>query len=97
MTIVRRAAEVGVPDAGRFFDMTPVEIEWALAAFAARQRRALEQADLLAWLAGRYFAFAMHAPKRYPKRPDGIQKETRPMSDAEMKRVFMALAGRDFE
>lgn len=97
MKIIRRAAEAGAMDAGRFWQMTPVEIEWALAALAARQRRALEQADLLAWLTGRYVAFAAHAPKRYPRRPDGVRTENRPMSDAEMKRVLMNLAGREFE
>lgn len=97
MKIIDRAAAAGVAGAGRFWGMTPREIEWELAAFAAARRREDERADLSAWLAGRYALFAMHAPRRYPKRPDGLKINARAMSDSEMKRVFLALAGRDAE
>ena len=97
MTIIDRAAAAGVAGAYRFWAMTPREIEWELSAFAAARRREEERIDLLAFLIGRYGLFAVHAPRRYPKRPDGLKAQARPMSDGEMKRVFLALAGRDSE
>lgn len=74
--------------------MTPVEIEWALAAFAAGERRKMEQLDAAAWMAGRYAAFAWHAPRRFPKRPDCVRRRPVEMTDEEMKRVLVGLAGR---
>lgn len=90
--IVRRAAEAGYPDAGRLFSMTPAEIEWALTAFTAAERAKMERLDAAAWLAGRYCAIGWHAPRKYPKRPDGVRRPQPAMSDAEMQAVFMKLA-----
>jgi len=47
-----------------------------------------------AWLTGRYVLMALHAPKRYPRRPDGVRAQRRPMTDAQMKQVFISMAGR---
>lgn len=93
--IARRAAEAGYPDAGRLFAMTPVEIEWELAAFAARERTAMERLDTAAWLTGRYCAVGWHAPKRYPRRPDGVRRAPSVMSDEDMKAVFQRLASEE--
>lgn len=71
--------------------MTPVEIGWALEAFAARERRAMERADALAWLVGRYVAVGLNAPRRYPRKPDGVKQKVREMSPEEMKKVLAGL------
>ena len=90
--IARQAAEAGYPDAGALFRMTPTEIGWALSAFAARRQAEMERLDDLAWLAGRYAAIGVNAPKKYPRRPDGVKRVVRPMGAEEMKRVFVGLA-----
>lgn len=74
--------------------MTPVEIEWELTAFAARERRAMERLDDQAWLTGRYAAIGVNAPRRFPRRPDGVPRAPAQMDDGEMKRVFLNLQRR---
>lgn len=90
--IARRAAEAGFPGAGALFGMTPAEIEWELTAFAARRRLEMERLDDLAWLAGRYVAIGVNAPKKYPRRPDGVKRAARDMEAEDMKNVFRRLA-----
>ena len=92
--MLERAAEAGFEDAGRLMRLTPAEIEWELSAFAARRRMELERLDDLAWLVGRYVSIGVNAPKRYPRRPDGVARRREPMADAAMKRVFLELAER---
>lgn len=88
-----KAAEAGFPCPAQLFLMTPKQVEWELTAFAARRRREIENIDALAWLTGQYAAIGVHAPKKYPKRP-GSEKSERVMSDEEMKRALLNLAGR---
>ena len=90
--VVRRAAEAGFPGAGRLFSMTPAEVEWELTAFAARKRAEMERLDDLAWLAGRYAAIGVNAPKKYPRRPDGVKRTVREMDAAQMLGVFRRMA-----
>ena len=94
---MRRAAEAGFPGAGRLFSLTPEEIEWELTAFAARQRVEMERLDDLAWLTGRYAAIGVNAPRKYPRRPDGVRRRTKTMTADEMKRVFMAMGRQENE
>ena len=89
-TILERAAGAGYPDPARLLSFTPKEIEWALRAQAAGERRRLESLDAAAWLTGRYTALAILDPRRYPKRPDGLAPA--PMQDGEMKAVFERMA-----
>lgn len=89
-----RLTEVGFEGAWRLFDLTPMEVEWEISAFAARRRLELERMDELAWLVGRYAAIGVNAPRRYPKRPDGVVRRTAPMNDEAMKQVFLRLAQR---
>lgn len=91
--IVGRAAEAGFPCPSRLFSLTPLEIEWELAAFAAQRRLEMERLDDLAWLVGRYACFAVNAPGRYPRRPDGVVRRVGEMTDAQMKAAFLAMAG----
>lgn len=79
-------------DARALLDMTPNEIKARFDACAARRRQAAQDADLLGWLVGRYVLIALHAPRRYPRRPDALVRRARRMSGAEMKRVFAAMA-----
>ena len=92
--MARRAAGAGFDGAAGLFDMTPVEAELALTAFAARQRQALERLDEAAWLAGWYAAIGWHAPKRYPRRPEGVKRRRAEMSDAEMKDALLGFVRR---
>lgn len=91
---MRRAAEAGFPGAGTLFRMTPAEVEWELLAFAARRRMEMERMDDLAWLAGRYAAIGVNAPKKYPRKPDGVKRAVKEMDTEEMKAVFAAMAER---
>lgn len=90
--VVQRAAEAGFPNPGELFALTPKEIEWALTAFAANRRMEMERLDAAAWLIGRYCAVGWHAPRRYPKQPDGVRRARPIMSDAEIKAVFEKMA-----
>lgn len=74
--------------------MTPLEVEWELSAFAARRRLEAERMDDLAWLVGRYAAIGVNAPRRYPRRPDGVKRAVKEMGAEEMKAVFLGLRGR---
>ena len=92
--VARRAAEAGYPGAGRLFELTPAEIVWELTAFAARQQAAMERLDDLAWLTGRYAAIGVNAPRKFPRRPDGVRRRSRAMEPEAMKRVFVNLSRR---
>ena len=80
-----RAARAGLQiDVGL---LTPREI---MNAFEAARQRARD-ADFLAWLIGRYVALAVHAPGRYPGRPNAVREIMEPQ---DMKRCFAALSER---
>ncbi len=90
--VAKRAAEAGYPGAGALFHLTPVEVEWELLAFAARKREAMERMDDLAWLVGRYAAIGVNAPRKYPRKPDGVKRAVREMGAEEMKSVFVGMS-----
>ena len=92
--MVREAAEAGFPGAPGFYGMTPEEIGLEMSAFAAREQRKWERLDAAAWLAARYAVIGLHAPKRFPRRPEGVKRKEKAMSDAAMKGVFQAMAER---
>lgn len=92
---MRKAAENGYAGAAKLFEMTPREIEWELTAFAARRRMEMERLDDLAWLIGRYTAIGVNAPRKFPRKPDGVKRREKEMSDEAMKNVFTTLARRD--
>lgn len=74
--------------------LSPLEAEWELTAFAARRRLEMERLDDLAWLTGRYVSIGVNAPKKYPRRPDGVVRKPVRMDDLAMKQVFLHLAER---
>lgn len=92
MELEERAAEAGFPRAWRLRALSPREAQMEIAAYCAQRHREIELADFQAWLAGRYALYALHAPRRYPRRPDGVMHRMRRMTDAEMKGVFAAMA-----
>lgn len=91
-SLVDEAVQAGMEDAYLLTEMTPREIGQRFSAIAAQRQREAERMDMLAWLVGRYVLTAVHAPRRYPRRPDAVLKKSRAMSDSEMKRVFFALS-----
>ena len=92
LELVRSAAEAGMRGAWKLTRYTPREIQLELEAFAQRRRQEAENTDILAWRTGRYVMLALHAPRRYPRRPDAGLHRMRKMTDDEMKRVFAAMA-----
>lgn len=92
--LVQQAARAGMQHPGEILHFSPREIETEFRALAARRQRETEQLDLLAWLTGRYVLMAMHVPRRYPHRPDGVLHKKEAMAAADMKRVFAAMAAR---
>lgn len=92
--LVRQAAEAGMENPWRLLKYTPAEIEAEFDALAAARRMQAQNADLLAWLAGRYVMIGMHAPRRYPGSPNAVSCVPRSMSDMQMKRVFEHIAAK---
>ena len=91
--MIAKAAEAGVAPEKDLWRMSAAELERAIAAHRTRQARELEMIDLLAWLAGSYAAVGTHAPKKYPRRPNGLRGRKN-MTDEEMKRAAVAFAAR---
>ena len=91
--MIAAAARQGIGAPRDLWHMTPTELELAAEAWRAAQARALERADALAWLAGGYAALGVRAPRRYPRRPNGV-RQARTMTDEEMKRAALAFAAR---
>ncbi len=54
--------------------MTPAEVKGRIKAHEIAQKRAVEDADMLAWLIGHYAAFGFHDPKHYPKKPNAVAR-----------------------
>lgn len=74
--------------------MTPAEINGRMRAHSAYLEQAAERDNTIAWLTGKYAAYAHHAPKKYPMKP-WLLKEEQPkaMTETDMKdtmRAFMA-------
>lgn len=91
---ILQAARAGMEGAENISHKTIYEIEMEMEAFVAKKRRAAEDMDLLAWLAGHYVLTAIHAPRRYPAQPNGVARRPRQMRPEEMKRAFQAMAER---
>ena len=91
--MIAAAARLGIGPPRALWHMKPRELELAAAARQAQQARALDWADALAWLAGGYAALGVRAPKRYPRRPNGVRRGGT-MTDEEMKRAALAFAAR---
>ena len=81
-----------------YWDMTPKQFEKYFNAYNKRQALALKQADLVAYLNGKYSSFAFNAPKKYPSKPYLQDAELEPkktvgnevMTISEMERIMRA-------
>ena len=94
--IIEGAARQGYPGADGLWRMSLAEAARALEGFAAARRAQLERDERLAWMAGYYAAVAVHAPRRYPRQSGTAFRRTGPrppMTEAQMKRALLALAG----
>lgn len=92
--LISRAAGAGIEEAYLLTTLSPREIELYLQAIEEKRREDVERMDMQAWLTGRYVLMAMHAPRRYPHRPEGVRQKNKAMADESMKRVFLAMAAR---
>lgn len=92
--LIRSAAGAGMDAPRRLLQLTPREIEEEFTALGRRRQLEAEKLDLLAWLVGRYVLIGVHAPKRYPRRPDALRRPAGRMTDAQMKNVFAGMAAR---
>ena len=63
--------------------MTPAEVKGRIKAHEISQKRAIEDADVLAWLIGSYVAHGFHDPKHYPKKPSAVV-QTKPLPKGTM-------------
>lgn len=90
--LIDTAAELGIARPWTLTELSPREIEWSFRALAARRQKEAEMADLSAYLAGRYMLVAFHAPKRYPREPEGVARPPKKMTDHQMKQFFAELA-----
>ena len=75
-------------------NLSPQEIELQFRAIAAKRRAEMEKIDVLAYLAGRYCLIAFHAPRRYPRRPDGVYHPPEKMTDQQIKQFFADISAR---
>lgn len=57
-----------------FWDMTPREIEGRITARNKQQDETAMNYDFLAWAVGLYAGRSYHQPKKYPNKPDIIDK-----------------------
>lgn len=94
LDLVSRAAEAGIENAYLLPGLSPREIDLLLKAIEKKRREEAQRMDMQAWLVGRYVLAAVHAPRRYPRRPDGFGHEKKAMTDGDMKRVFAVMAAR---
>ena len=93
LELIDAAARQGYPDAGGLWRMTLREARWALESFAAARRAENERDERLAWMSGYYFALALHAPRRYPRRSgETFRPAGGAMSEAQMKEALLAFA-----
>lgn len=92
--LVQSAAQLGMDEPWRITALTPAEIELKFRALSAKRQAEAEKIDMLAYLTGRYVLIAIHSPRRYPRRPDGVSHPPPKMTDNQMKQFFADLAAR---
>ena len=90
--IALRGARQGLGTRREILEMTPRELEEARQRREAWEEWLMEKMDALAWLVGQYVAVALHAPERYPLRPDRATRNAR--TPEEMRQVLMRMAER---
>ncbi len=87
--VQKKAAQMGIMEAYRFFDMTPYEVSLLLRSHGAQEKKALERLHLLSRLA----ALAVHAPRQLPPFPVFAPDEE--MDWQQMKQRLLAWRRKD--
>ena len=64
--------------------MTPAEIKGRIRAREIAQKQAIQDADVLAWMIGRYARLAFHDPNKYPESAHLVKNEMT-LDDEEME------------
>lgn len=81
--MIEKAADDGI-DSWAFWGMTPRQIKCEINAFNSRIRQKMEYADTMSWMIGNYVGQAQHNPKKYPKKPNMVDRKIR-ISDEQME------------
>lgn len=80
------AIRVGL-DLHYFWSITPKQWVKHIKVFKEKEEQRVKEADLLNFILGKYIAYAVNDPKKYPSRPF-TEKDTdlKPMTDEEMEK-----------
>lgn len=80
-----------------YWELTPREFEKVIKVFEQRSQERAREQDAQNYLLGKYIAYAINDPKKYPKKPflDKLKEkderdEKLPMTDSEMERIMRA-------
>lgn len=70
-----------------FWSLTPKQWAKHIKVFEEKETQRLKEVDVMNYILGKYIAFAVNDPKRYPTKPF-TEKDTelKPMSDEEMEK-----------
>ena len=70
-----------------FWSLTPKQWAKHIKVFEEKETQRLKEVDVMNYILGKYIAFAVNDPKRYPNKPF-TEKDTelKPMSDEEMEK-----------
>lgn len=70
-----------------YWSLNPKQWEKHLKVFNEKERERLEEIDTLNWILGKYIAYAVNEPKKYPTQPFSQKTSVlEPMSDEDMER-----------
>ena len=70
-----------------YWSLTPKQWSKHIKVFEEKEKQRLKEVDTMNYILGKYIAFAVNDPKRYPTKPF-TEKDTelKPMSDEEMEK-----------
>lgn len=70
-----------------YWSLTPKQWTKHIKVFEEKEKQRLKEVDTMNYILGKYIAFAVNDPKRYPTKPF-TEKDTelKPMSDEEMEK-----------
>lgn len=70
-----------------FWSLNPKQWEKYVKVFNEKEKQRLKEVDTLNYILGKYVAYGVNDPKRYPSKPFTEQNtELKPMSDEEMEK-----------
>lgn len=72
-----------------YWEMQPIKFEKYINAYVEQKEREAEEIDIANYNLGKYIAYAVNDPKKYPKKPFlHKQKAKKEMTDEEMDKVM---------